>query len=751
MRTLDPVCGMTVGLDTPYRYTWDGEEYGFCCKGCLDKFALEPKKWLEKQAAPKLVTIGLKKKAPAAAAPEIVHEHEHVHVHEESAAHGGGKYTCPMHPEVVKDGPGDCPKCGMALEPMDATAAGDDGELTMMTRRLIVAVAFTVPLIVIAMGMMGWRWVELALATPVATWAAWPLHARAIASVRHRSPNMFTLIGLGVAVTYAYSVAAAVMGREDLYFEAAASIVTLVLVGQVLELRARRRTGDAIRSLMELAPKTARRIRGERDEDVPLDAIRRGDRLRVRPGEKVPVDGVVEDGAGAIDESMITGEPVPVEKGAGAKVIGGTVNGTAPLVIRATAVGKDTVLARIVAMVAEARATRAPVQRLADRVSAYFVPAVVLVAIGAFAAWAAVGPAPRMEHAVINAVAVLVIACPCALGLATPMSITVAMGRGARAGVLFKDAEAIERLRDVDTIAVDKTGTLTMGKPRVVQVIGDEREVLRVAAALERGSEHPLASAILARAAELGIDAAAAGSVKVVAGEGVRGTVDGEEAAIGRASFAGAEAAAGDRIRVYVSRGGKSLGAIELADPIKPSAREAIAALRAEGVRVVMLSGDAAATARAVGRELGMRDDDVLAELRPDGKADAIARLQKDGAVVAMAGDGINDAPALAKADVGVAMGTGTDVAIHSAGVTLVGGDLGGLVRARRLSRATMRNVRQNLFFAFAYNMLGVPIAAGALYPFTGALLSPEIAAAAMSLSSVSVIGNALRLRAAAL
>jgi Cu+-exporting ATPase len=683
----------------------------------------------------------------------MVHEHVHMHehVHEETPAHTGGRYTCPMHPEIVKDGPGDCPKCGMALEPMDATAPADDSELRMMTTRLIVAVVFTVPLIVVAMGMMGMTWLQVALATPVATWAAWPLHVRAAASVRHRSPNMFTLIGLGVTVTYAYSVVAAVMGRGDLYFEAAASVVTLVLVGQVLELRARGRTGEAIRSLMELAPKTARRIRGERDEDVPLDAIRKNDRLRVRPGERVPVDGIVEDGAGTLDESMITGEAMPVEKRAGDRVIGGTVNGTAPLVVRATAVGKDTVLARIVAMVAEARATRAPVQRLADRVSAFFVPAVVLVAIAAFAVWAFAGPTPRLEHAVINAVAVLVIACPCALGLATPMSITVAMGRGAHAGVLFKDAEAIERLRDVDVIAVDKTGTLTMGKPRVVGVEGDEREVIRIAAALERGSEHPLASAIVARAAELGIDAPAVTDVRVVPGEGVMGIVDGKPAAIGRASFAGAEASASDRIRVHVKHGEQRLGAIELADPIKPGAREAIAALRADGARVVMLSGDATATARAVGRELGMRDDDVIAELRPDGKAAAIAALQQQEHVVAMAGDGINDAPALARADVGVAMGTGTDVAIQTAGVTLVGGDLGGLVRARRLSRATMRNVRQNLFFAFAYNMLGVPIAAGVLYPLTGLLLSPELAAAAMSLSSVSVIGNALRLRATAL
>ncbi len=748
--SLDPVCGMTVAEDTPHRYDYQGDTYGFCCAGCKTKFATDPQKYLSNPAAaPKRVSIGMRKK-PAAPEPEARGP-----TPEAPSPPKAAKYTCPMHPEVVQDGPGSCPKCGMALEPMVPTVGAepdDGGELRSMAIRLAVAAALTVPLVVLAMAVMESRtvaWIELALATPVATWAAWPFYERAIASVRHQSPNMFTLIGIGVGVAYVYSVVAVGTGRGYVYFEASAAIVTLVLVGQVLELRARRRTGAAIRALLELAPKTARRIKPDgTDEDVPIEAIVAGDRLRVRPGEKVPVDGEIEGGETSIDESMITGESMPVARRTRDPVIGGTVNGTGPLVIRAKAVGADTVLARIVAMVAEAQRSRAPVQALADRVSAWFVPAVVLVAIGSVAAWATLGPAPRLEHALVNAVAVLIIACPCALGLATPMSITVAMGRGAHSGVLFKDAEAIERLRDVDTLVVDKTGTLTEGKPRVVSIepaegIGED-EVLRTAAALERGSEHPLASAILAKAAERSIAIPEARDVQTVPGEGVRGSIDGSRAAIGRATFADAGK---DDGRMHVRLGDRVLGAIEVADPVKASAREALDDLRADGLRVVMLTGDVEGTAQAVGRQLGFAEQDVKAGVRPDGKAAVVAELQAGGKKIAMAGDGVNDAPALARADVGIAMGTGTDVAIQSAGVTLVKGDLRGIVRARRLSRAAMRNIRQNLFFAFAYNTLGVPLAAGALYPIAGVLLSPIVAAAAMSLSSVSVITNALRLR----
>ena len=701
---------------------------------------------------------------------------------------GAVEYTCPMHPEIVRPGPGTCPICGMALEPRTPLAAveGPDPELASMQRRLWVSAALTVPLFALAMGAMLpgdplghlvsaglHNGIELALATPVVLWGAWPFFVRAWRSLVNRHLNMFTLIGLGVAVAYGYSVVATLApglfppafrghgGRVAVYFEAAAVIVTLVLVGQVLELRARSQTGAAIRALLGLAPKTARRLRDDGgEEDVPLDVVQPGDRLRVRPGEKVPVDGAVLEGASRVDESMITGEPMPVQKHPGDHVVGATINGTGALVMRAEKVGRDTLLARIVAMVAEAQRSRAPIQGLTDTVAGYFVPAVILVALLTFGAWALWGPEPRLTYALVNAVAVLIIACPCALGLATPMSIMVATGRGAAAGVLFRNAEAIEVLRGVDTLVVDKTGTLTEGKPKLVTVEPaegfDEPTLLRLAAALEQGSEHPLAAAIVAGAR--GIALPAAEGFASVTGKGVTGRVEGRAVALGNVALmadvgARMEGLAGraEALRaegqtvMFAAVDGALAGLVGVADPIKETAAEALRALRAEGLRVVMLTGDSRTTAEAVARRLGL--DEVIAEVLPAQKAEAVKRLQADGRRVAMAGDGINDAPALAQADVGVAMGTGTDVAMESAGVTLVGGDLRGLVRARRLSRATMANIRQNLAFAFGYNALGVPVAAGVLYPFTGLLLSPMIAAAAMSFSSVSVIANALRLR----
>jgi Cu+-exporting ATPase len=695
-----------------------------------------------------------------------------------------------MHPEIVRHAPGSCPICGMALEPRTITAEETENpELRDMTRRFWVAVALTVPLLVLAMGRElagGWAerllspgasaWLELLLATPVVLWCGWPFFVRGWQSIVHKSLNMFTLIALGVAVAWGYSVVATVApgifpasfrgmhGRVGVYFEAAAAIVALVLLGQVLELRARSRTGAAIRALLQLAPPTARRIDADGGErEVPLAEVRAGDRLRVRPGERIPVDGAVLEGRSAVDESMVSGEPIPVEKTAGAAVIGGTLNGTGSLLVEAQKVGADTLLARIVQMVAEAQRSRAPIQRLADRVAAWFVPTVVVVALLAFAAWAIWGPPPALAFAVINAVAVLIIACPCALGLATPMSIMVAAGKGAGAGVLFKDATAIELLRDVDTLVIDKTGTLTLGKPKLVDVTAvtdvDEGELLRLAAGLEAASEHPLAAAIVDGAAARGIRPAKADDFESMTGKGVVGRVEGRQVALGNAAlFAQLGIDAGELPAQAESRrrqgqtvmlaalDGRAAGLVAVADPVKPGAREAIAALHAEGLRVVMLTGDGRTTAEAVARELGI--DEVVAEVLPDEKAAQVKRLQAEGHRVAMAGDGVNDAPALAQADVGIAMGTGTDVAMESAGVTLVKGDLGAIVRARRLSRATMRNIRQNLFFAFVYNALGVPVAAGVLYPFTGVLLSPMIAAAAMSFSSVSVIANALRLRA---
>jgi Cu+-exporting ATPase len=693
-----------------------------------------------------------------------------------------------MHPEVVQDGPGSCPICGMALEPTRVTSEEPDNpELADMTRRFRIAAALTVPLLVVAMGDMipgrpldglGTRatlvWVELLLATPVVLWCGWPLLARGWDSLVNRSPNMFTLIAMGVDVAYSYSVVATVApgvfpaafrgegGTVGVYFEAASAIVSLVLLGQVMELRARSRTGAALRALLGLAPKHARRLRDGRDEDVPLDQVQSGDDLRVRPGEKVPVDGVVTGGTSAIDESMVTGEPIPVAKGPGDRVIGGTVNGTGSFVMRAERVGAETLLARIVQMVADAQRTRAPVQKLADTVSRYFVPAVVGVAVVTFVVWALFGPEPRGAYATINAVAVLIIACPCALGLATPMSIMVAAGKGATLGVLFRNAEAIEILRAVNTLVVDKTGTLTLGRPALVDVHAaegwDEASLLRATASLEHGSEHPLAAAIVAGAEARGIALAEADGFASLTGKGVTGRVEGRDVALGNEALMDdlgvdvrALAAPADEGRregrtvMFVAVDRRLAGLVAVADPIKETTPDAIARLRDDGLRLVMLTGDSRATAEAVARQLGI--DEVIAEVLPGQKAEQIRRLQREGRVVAMAGDGVNDAPALAQAHVGIAMGTGADVAMESAGVTLVKGDLRGIVRARRLSRATMANIRQNLFFAFVYNALGVPVAAGLLYPLFGLLLSPMVAAAAMSFSSVSVIANALRLR----
>jgi Cu+-exporting ATPase len=694
-----------------------------------------------------------------------------------------------MHPQIVRDGPGNCPICGMALEPMLPGAADDeDAELRDMTRRFWVSVALSAVVLLLAMSHMlartplealvGHRLrplLELAFATPVVLWGGWPFFVRGWRSLVNRSLNMFTLIALGVGVAYAYSVVAALApeifppgvrdahGNVGVYFEAAAAIVTLVLLGQVLELRARRNTSAAIRALLDLAPTLARRVKADgTEEDVPLEHVQVGDRLRVRPGEKIPVDGSVLEGASSVDESMLTGESMPVEKTPGSRVIGATLNGTGMLIVGAERVGSDTMLARIVSLVAQAQRSRAPIQKLADRVSAWFVPAVILVALLTFVAWYWIGPEPRLAHAVINAVAVLIIACPCALGLATPMSIMVAVGRGAQLGVLFRDAEAIERLRDVDTLVVDKTGTLTVGKPVLQQVIvaGAQREdeILKISASLEQASEHPLAAAIVAGAQARGIRPQPVEGFESVTGQGVRGTVDGKAVALGNRTLMLATQvdvsslqAHADDLRadgqtvMYVAVGGRSAGVLSVADAIKDSTPEAIRALHGEGVRIVMVTGDNRRTAEAVARRLGI--DAVQADVLPEEKSAAVGHLQAEGRRVAMAGDGVNDAPALAAADVGIAMGTGTDVAIESAGVTLVKGDLIGIVRARQLSRATVRNIHQNLFAAFIYNALGVPVAAGVLYPFTGLLMSPILAAAAMSLSSVSVIANALRLR----
>jgi len=727
----DPVCRMDVNPQTAKgKYEYQGRTYYFCCQRCVEKFAAEPARYLVAGQGP--------------------------------APRKNGIYTCPMHPEVRQVGPGSCPKCGMALEPETVTGEEEDNpELADMTRRFWISAALTVPLVAVSMA-MRWPWLQFALATPVVLWGGWPLLERGWASLLHRSLNMFTLIGVGVSTAYVYSAVAVVSGAE-VYFETAAAITTLVLLGQVLELRARGRTSSALKALLGLAPQTARLIRESGiEEDVALDRVKAGDRLRVRPGERVPVDGAVLEGASSIDESMITGEPIPVEKAPGSRVTGGAINGTGSFVMRAERVGSETLLARIVRMVSEAQRTRAPIQRLADVVSSYFVPVVVLVAALTFLVWSLAGPEARFTRALVNAVAVLIIACPCALGLATPMAVMVGTGRGATAGVLIKNAEALEILEKVDTLVVDKTGTLTEGKPRLVTVTAlpdqDESEVLRLAASLERSSEHPLAGAILAGAQARSLKLSEPFAFRSLTGKGVVGTLEGRSVALGnqrlfeelnieaRGLLDSAESLRqkGQTV-MFVALDGRAAGLLGVADPIKESTREAIRLLHREGLRIVMLTGDNRTTAQAVARELGI--DEVQAEVLPDQKGEMVKRLQAGGRIVAMAGDGINDAPALAQAQVGIAMGSGADVALESAGITLVKGDLRGIVRARRLSRATMRNIRQNLFFAFVYNILGVPIAAGALYPLFGWLLSPILASAAMTFSSVSVISNALRLR----
>ncbi len=754
----DPVCGMNVDPATAkHKAEHDGATNYFCSSRCREKFVAEPTKYLAPQPA----------KPPEAAA--------------------GVMYTCPMHPQIRQVGPGPCPICGMALEPEVVTAeTGPSAEFVDMKRRFWIGLALAVPVVALEMGghlpaahalisQQTSNWIQFALATPVALWAGWPFFERGWASLRTRNLNMFTLIAMGTGVAWAYSVIAtfapaafppairAMDGAVPVYFEAAAVITVLVLLGQVMELRAREQTGGAIRALLDLAPKTARRVRADgSDEDVPLDEVAVGDRLRVRPGDKVPIDGVIVEGRSAIDESMVTGELLPVAKALGDRVVGGTVNQSGSFVMRADRIGRDTVLAQIVQMVAEAQRSRAPIQRLADQVSGWFVPLVIAIAAIAFLAWSTFGPEPRFTFGLVAAVSVLIIACPCALGLATPMSIMVGVGRGAQSGVLIKNAEALERFEKVDTLVVDKTGTLTEGKPRVTAIrpaAGFHSDtLLRLAASLERGSEHPLAAAIVAAAKDKGLTLSDAADFDAPVGKGVVGKVEGRSVAIGNARFlaetgidASGLAPEADALRregatvVFVTVDGKPAGILGIADPVKATTPDAVRDLVAQGIRVVMLTGDNRTTAEAVAAKLGIKD--VEAEVLPDHKADTVARLKREGHVVAMAGDGVNDAPALAAADVGVAMGTGTDVAIESAGVTLLKGDLRGLVRARRLSQATMNNIRQNLFWAFFYNAAGVPIAAGVLYPVFGILLSPIVVAAAMSLSSVSVVGNALRLR----
>jgi Cu+-exporting ATPase len=797
---LDPVCGMTISPEDAVGHVdHKGETYYFCSEHCLEQFKANPERFLHPD-----------RPAAAASSSDMAREYT-CPMDPEIRQMGPGacpkcgmalepvdvapitktEWTCPMHPEIVRDEPGSCPICGMALEPRVVTIDEANPELDDMTRRFRWSTAMTVPIIALMMSELlpgqplqqllphGWvNWMQFLLATPVVLWGGWPFFVRGWASIVNRHLNMFTLIALGVGAAYAYSVVATLapglfpesarmMGQVAVYFEPAAVIVVLVLLGQVLELRARSRTSSAIRNLLGLAPKTARRIEADGTErDLPLSDVHVGDRLRVRPGERVPVDGVVLEGKTTIDESMVTGEPIPVEKEADAQVTGGTVNGTGTFVMKAERVGADTLLAQIVRMVGEAQRSRAPIQRLADTVSAYFVPAVIVVAIATFVIWWQYGPEPQLAHALVNAVAVLIIACPCALGLATPMSIMVGTGRGAEAGVLIRNAEALEILEKVTTLVVDKTGTLTEGKPRLVTVAPqgalDEQKLLRLVASLEKVSEHPLAGAIVTGATERGVTLADVTNFESVTGKGVIGTVDGWRVAIGNGKMLEAlsvnvEAlkARADELRrngqtvMFVAVDNRAAGLIGVADPIKDSSRDAISALHAEGIRVVMLTGDNRTTAEAVARAIGINH--VEADVLPDQKAAVVKDLQNKGQRVAMAGDGINDAPALAQADVGIAMGTGTDVAMESAGVTLVRGDLRGIVRARRLSRNTMRNIRQNLFFAFIYNVAGVPIAAGILYPWFGLLLSPMIASAAMTFSSVSVIGNALRLRRATL
>jgi Cu+-exporting ATPase len=739
----------------------EGVTYYFCSPHCIAKFSKDPAAFIK----------------PAVAVTEI----------QSSRPINSGGYTCPMHPEIIRERAGNCPICGMALEPRTVSLNEEENpELVDMTRRFWISLLLSLPVFLIGMSdlvpgrpleraisMQALGWIQTVLATPVVLWCGWPFFVRAWQSLRNLRLNMFTLIGLSVAVAYVYSLIAEFfpgafppsfkeMGEVPLYFEAAAVITTLVLLGQVMELRARSRTGAAIKALLGLAPKTARRLKEDgTDEDVPLDDIRVGDRLRVRPGEKVPVDGTLIEGASAIDESMITGESIPVEKHSGDWVTGATVNGTGSFVMRAERVGAETLLAQIVRMVVQAQRSRAPIQKLADIVAGYFVPIVIAAAAATFVVWAIIGPEPRMLHALVNAVAVLIIACPCALGLATPMSIMVAMGKGATAGVLFRNAEAIETLGKVNILVIDKTGTLTEGKPKLVGITTangwEEHELLRLAASLERASEHPLATAIVGGAAERGVDLTNVSDFQSATGKGVTGTVDGHSVALGNQTLLQEMNVAADfeneaesrrvdgQTVMFVAVDGVAVALLSIADPIKSTTAKAIQELHEEGLKLVMLTGDHRSTAEAVAKHLGI--DEVVAEVLPQQKAEAVKRFQTGGSVVAMAGDGINDAPALAQADVGIAMGTGADIAMESAGVTLVQGDLRGILRARRLSRATMRNIKQNLFWAFVYNSVGVPIAAGILFPFFGILLSPMIAAAAMSFSSVSVIANALRLR----
>jgi P-type Cu+ transporter len=797
---IDPVCGMTVDpAKTAHRHEHDGRTYYFCCGGCRAKFAADPARYVQ-PAKPAAAT---RPQPSVAGAVYTCPMHPEVRQDGPGACPDCGmalepvvagprtkiEYTCPMHPEIVRDQPGSCPICGMALEPRTVTAdAGPSPELLDMTRRFWIGAVLTLPVLVLAMGphLLGFpshdliaprlsMWLQLVLSAPVVLWGGWPFFERGWRSLVTLRLNMFTLIAIGTGAAFLYSLVATLVpglfppafrgmgGAVEVYFEAAAVITELVLLGQVLELRARERTGDAVRALLDLAPKTARRITADgHDEEIPLDQVQAGDRLRLRPGEKVPVDGVVLEGRSAVDESMVTGESLPIGKAPGDRLIGGTLNGIGGLVMQAERVGAETLLARIAQMVAEAQRSRAPIQRLADQVSAWFVPAVIAVAVLAFIGWSLFGPEPRLVYGLIAAVSVLIIACPCALGLATPMSIMVGVGRGAQAGVLIRNAEALERFEKVDTLVFDKTGTLTEGKPAVVAIRPqpgfEEGELLRLAASLERGSEHPLAAAMIKAAEARGLTLAEVSDFAAPSGKGVTGRVESRAVALGNRrlldelGIASNELAAeADRLRaegatvIFVAVDGRLAGAIAIADPIKESTPAALAGLRAEGLRLVMLTGDHKATAEAVARKLGI--DEVMAEVLPEDKATVVRRLREEGRHVAMAGDGVNDAPALAEAEIGIAMGTGSDVAIESAGITLVKGELTGILRARRLSEAVMANIRQNLFLAFIYNALGVPIAAGLLYPVTGTLLSPMIAAAAMSLSSVSVIGNALRLR----
>ncbi len=754
----DPVCGMTVNPETSkHRFDYRGETFHFCCTGCRTKFAADPQKYLDRSK-------------PQENVPE------------------GTIYTCPMHPEIRQAGPGSCPICGMALEPdVVSLDAAPNPELADMTRRFWIGAALSVPAVVLEMGghfASGHglidstisNWIQLVFATPVVLWAGWPFFVRGWQSLITRNLNMFTLIAIGTGVAWLYSLIGTIVpqafpsnfrGRDGavaVYFESAAVITVLVLIGQVLELRAREATSGAIKALLQLAPKTARRVSDDgSDHEVEIDALRAGDRLRVRPGEKVPVDGTILEGRSALDESLVTGESLAVTKEQGARVIAGALNQSGSFVMRADKVGRDTLLAQIVQMVADAQRSRAPIQRLADQVAGWFVPAVIAAAIAAFAAWAAFGPEPKLAFGLVAAVSVLIIACPCALGLATPMSIMVGVGRGAQAGVLIKNAEALERMEKVDTLVVDKTGTLTEGKPKVTAIVPgdgfDEDQILRLAASVERASEHPLADAIVRAAKLRGLAPGRVDAFDSPSGKGASGMVDGRSVAIGNSGYlsslgieTGSLDREAERLRaeaatvVHIAIDGKLAGLFAIADPVKPSTPDALKALAAEGIKVIMLTGDGGTTANAVARRLGI--DDFEAEVLPDQKRAVVARLRKAGRIVAMAGDGVNDAPALAEADVGIAMGTGTDVAMESAGITLLKGDLTGIVRARILSQATMANIRQNLFFAFIYNAAGIPIAAGILYPASGILLSPIIAAAAMALSSVSVIGNALRLRA---